>query len=164
MEEGLFPGSQTIMGGQDEMEEERRLAYVAITRAKEALYLLRTRSRMLYGRTSQNLPSRFIEEVPSALVKEDAPAARGYSPYQSYSREIPKTYFHADDGYTVAKKPTPAVPSAVLKEGDRVKHFTFGEGEVLSVKPMGSDVLYEVAFETVGTKKLMGNYAKLKKI
>lgn len=164
MEEGLFPGNQTIMGGQDEMEEERRLAYVAITRAKDKLYILRTRSRMLYGRTSVNPPSRFIDEIPSSLVNEDTPFVAAYSSYGSYSAERPKVYFHADDGYAVAKKPTPAVPAAVLKEGDRVKHFTFGEGEVLSVKPMGSDVLYEVAFDRVGTKKLMGNYAKLKKL
>ncbi len=173
MEDGLFPGMQSIMSGPDDMEEERRLAYVAITRAKDELYILRTRTRMLYGRTSANPVSRFVEEIPDALIHEDAP----YTP--EYDRR-PKVYFHADDdsyissssaskynsGFTIMKKPTLTASEGVklLCEGDRVRHFTFGEGEIMSVRPMGSDVLYEVTFDRVGTKKLMGNYAKLKKI
>ena len=173
MEDGLFPGMQNIMGSAEDMEEERRLAYVAITRAKEKLYILRTKTRMLYGRTSANPVSRFVEEIPAELIYEDAPYV------QSYYDQKPKVYFHADDGdytvktktasqgydsmFTSQKKPDSA-PQKMLSEGDRVWHFTFGEGEILSVRPMGSDVLYEVAFEKVGTKKLMGNYAKLKKL
>ena len=170
MEEGLFPGNQSITAGPEELEEERRLAYVAITRAKDELYILRTRSRMLYGRTSINPMSRFAEEIPTALIKEDAPYVNRYE-------SKPRVYFHADDGYTstkgataadsgftIMKKPQPQMGGALLCEGDRVRHFTFGDGEVMSVRPMGSDVLYEVAFDRVGTKKLMGNYAKLKKI
>ncbi len=174
MEDGLFPGTQSIMGSPEDMEEERRLAYVAITRAKDEIYILRTRSRMLYGRTSVNPVSRFVEEIPESLIHEDAP----YIP--EYDRR-PKVYFHAEDdsymqrssseskydsGFTIMKKPTPTAPEGVklLCEGDRVRHFTFGEGEIMSVRPMGSDVLYEVTFDRVGTKKLMGNYAKLKKI
>ena len=174
MEDGLFPGMQSITAGPEEMEEERRLAYVAITRAKDELYILRTRTRMLYGRTSANPVSRFVEEIPSSLIHED-------SPYTTEYDRRPKVYFHADDdsyvftpqkksaadqdsGFTIMKKPQPQMGGALLCEGDRVRHFTFGEGEVLSVRPMGSDVLYEVAFDRVGTKKLMGNYAKLKKI
>jgi DNA helicase-2/ATP-dependent DNA helicase PcrA len=125
---------------------------------------------MLYGRTSCNPPSRFIEEIPAELVVEDAP----YVP-PVYDRK-PKTYFHASDtgarpdfsdgGFTLMQKPREASGErpAMLKEGDRVRHLTFGEGEILSAKPMGSDVLYEVVFDRFGTKKLMGNYAKLKKI
>ena len=169
MEDGLFPGMQTIMGGPEEMEEERRLAYVAITRAKDRLYLLRAKNRMLYGRTSVNPPSRFIEEIPAELVVEDAP----YAP-PVYTQK-PKTYFSAsaeskrpdfsDGGFTLMQKPRPASTAQVpLREGDRVRHLTFGEGEILSARPMGSDMLYEVIFDRVGTKKLMGNYAKLKKI
>lgn len=176
MEDGLFPGAQTITGGPEEMEEERRLAYVAITRAKDELYILRTRSRLLYGRTNAYPVSRFVEEIPAKLIREDTP----YVP--EYDRR-PKVYFHADDdsyaysserrndsqyngGFTIMKKPAPPVAEGarLLCEGDRVKHFTFGEGEIMSVRPMGNDVLYEVAFDNVGTKKLMGNYAKLKKI
>ncbi len=170
MEDGLFPGMQTMMGGPDEMEEERRLAYVAITRAKNKLYLLRAKNRMLYGRTGANPPSRFIEEIPAELVVEDAP----YTP-PAYDRR-PKTYFSAsaesnrpdfsDGGFTLMQKPRAmsGEKPPVLSEGDRVRHLTFGEGEILSVRPMGSDTLYEVVFDRFGTKKLMGNYAKLKKI
>ncbi len=170
MEDGLFPGMQTIMGGPDDMEEERRLAYVAITRAKDRLYLLRAKNRMLYGRTSVNPPSRFLEEIPSELIVEDVP----YTP-PTYDRK-PRTYFSAteeksrpdfsDGGFTLMQKPRvmSGDPPPALSEGDRVRHLTFGEGEILSVRPMGSDILYEVVFDRVGTKKLMGNYAKLKKI
>ena len=171
MEDGLFPGMQSITAGPEELEEERRLAYVAITRAKDELYIIRTRSRMLYGRTSVNQISRFAEEIPTSLIRED-------SPYSSTYGSKPRVYFHADDGgysqktsaggvnsgFTVVKKPQPTAGGAPLCEGDRVRHFTFGDGEVMSVRPMGSDVLYEVAFDRVGTKKLMGNYAKLKKL
>ncbi|MBE6546705.1 MAG: ATP-dependent DNA helicase PcrA [Ruminococcaceae bacterium] len=172
MEDGIFPGMQTILGGPEEMEEERRLAYVAITRAKDRLYILRTRSRMLYGRTSANPVSRFVEEIPSELVREEIP--------QHFATErMPRTYFHADDdsvtassasdgGFTLMKpferKSSVQSPKVLLREGDRVVHLTFGEGEIMSVTPMGSDVLYEVAFDRFGTKKLMGNYARLTKV
>ncbi len=177
MENGLFPGMQNIMGSAEDMEEERRLAYVAITRAKDELYVLRTQTRMLYGRTSANPPSRFLEEIPKELIHEDAPAGISYG--------APRERYHADDdsysfsrfgsssprmssnlgsGITVTKKAPISNSSQLLCEGDRIFHMTFGEGEILSVTPMGSDVLYEVIFDKVGTKKLMGNYARLKKL
>ncbi len=167
LEDGIFPGMQTITGGPDEMEEERRLCYVALTRAKDVLYLLRAKNRMLYGRTSCNPPSRFIEEIPAELVVEDDPyvPAYGYAP-KTYIRagEVKRPDF-SEGGFTLMQKPRTATPiSEMLAEGDRVRHLTFGEGEILSARPMGSDVLYEVIFERFGTKKLMGNYAKLKKI
>ena len=170
MEDGIFPGMQNILGSPEDMEEERRLAYVAITRAKDRLCLLRAKNRMLYGRTSYNPVSRFVEEIPPNLLREEG----GYAP-TPYDR-APKTYFHApadttrgvdreQGGFTLMTKPTPAAKkTALLREGDRVLHLTFGEGEILSVRPMGSDVLYEVVFDRVGTKKLMGNYARLKKL
>ena len=176
MEEGLFPGMQTITAGPEELEEERRLAYVAITRAKDKLYLLRAKNRMLYGRTSCNPASRFVGEIPQELIVEDAPAYSSYGAYGSYGYDTkPKVYYHADDdapssarantndSFTVMKKPAPS-KMASFKEGDRVLHITFGEGEIMSVKPMGADILYEVAFDRVGTKKLMGTYARLKKL
>ena len=168
MEDGIFPGMQNILGNPEDMEEERRLAYVAITRAKDRLLLLRAKNRMLYGRTSYNPPSRFVEEIPAELLREES--SEGYGPY---SRMAPRTYISssterrplAEEGGFSLMKPRAASPkSERLKEGDRVLHLTFGEGEVLSVRPMGSDELYEVTFDRVGTKKLMGNYARLKKL
>lgn len=169
MEDGIFPGMQNILGNPEDMEEERRLAYVAVTRAKDRLYLLRAKNRMLYGRTSCNPISRFVEEIPSELIEEDLPAAPTYG--------APKTYFSAsgaakgsgasDGGLTLFSKPSAqgsAARTPTFKEGDRVWHLTFGEGEVQSARSMGSDMLYEVVFERFGTKKLMGNYARLKKI
>ncbi len=162
MEDGLFPGMQTITGAPDEMEEERRLAYVAITRAKDALYITHTKNRMLYGRTSYNPKSRFIDEIPEHLIKNDTPFARGDRAPRTYISNSQNTGF--DFGTSVKKTPSAPQGSLTLKEGDRVSHATFGQGEILSVRPMGADVLYEVIFDRAGTKKLMGTYARLRKI
>ena len=169
MEEGVFPGIQASMD-ENEIEEERRLAYVAITRAKESLYITTTRSRLQYGRTQYNPPSRFIEEIPPKLmVSEKAAGAEKKASYEITSAN--KVYYRKPEGVgdtiTVTQKVAAArkqPPKEILSPGDRVRHMVFGEGEILSVKPMGGDVLYEVMFEKVGTKKLMGTYAKLTKI
>ncbi len=187
MEDGIFPGMQTITSGSDdEMEEERRLAYVAITRAKKKLYIIHTNNRMLYGRTSHNPISRFVTEIPTSLIYRDGPPRRNdvfssYGSYgygsgasqmrSSYSTPIstPRTSGGSGvgDKLTIGKSfgtPVKNASSTRLSEGDRVSHMTFGEGEILSVKPMGADVLYEISFDKVGTKKLMATYAKLKKL
>ena len=185
MEDGIFPGMQTITSGsEDEMEEERRLAYVAITRAKKKLYIIHTNNRMLYGRTSHNPLSRFVTEIPTSLIYRDAPPRRndGFSSYGGYGATSSqnrgyytatgttnRTNYAAGVGDKVTIGKTFATPlksgsAARFSEGDRVSHITFGEGEILSVKPMGADVLYEISFDKVGTKKLMATYAKLKKL
>ena len=209
MEDGLFPGMQTITAGESEMEEERRLAYVAITRAKKELYALHTRNRLLYGQTMYNPVSRFISEIPSSLIEADsdgfaAASTRtgfggGYSAgfgsgyggfgqsrssvYGTRGAESPvtqkRTYYTAPERtevkqtappsgerLTLGKPITPPKNTAreVFSAGDRVRHMTFGEGEIISVRPMGADTLYEIVFERVGTKKLMATYAKLKKL
>ena len=165
MEEGIFPGMQATMN-ESEIEEERRLAYVAITRAKELLYITTTKSRIQYGRTQYNPPSRFIEEIPKKLTVSDT--ARAAERRRTEAMYAPKVYIKK--GETVSNDITvnkplasqaPKAPKEAFAPGDRVKHITFGEGEVLSAKNMGADVLYEVAFDRVGTKKLMGTYAKL---
>ena len=179
MEDGIFPGMQNIMGDSEDMEEERRLAYVAITRAKEQVIVLHARSRLWYGQTVANRRSRFVEEIPDELrLEEDLTGEGGYpSPYNR--AEAPRTYITErrerskapvhTDRTTVGK--VPHAPNAedkaamdTLHPGDRVHHMTFGDGEILSVKPMGRDKLIEVMFDTSGTKKLMATYAKLKKI
>ena len=168
MEEGLFPGMQTMLGGPGEMEEERRLAYVAITRAKDMLFITHTKKRMLYGRTSVNPISPFVDEIPEKLIKKELPAAYTRSEYSA-----PRTYIANSQPVDIRKPPsfqrptvTKSTPKAGLdlKEGDRVRHAAFGDGEVLSATPMGADVLYEIVFDKVGTKKLMATYAKLTEV
>ena len=164
MEEGLFPSMQSITATSAEVEEERRLAYVAITRAKKELFIVHTNQRMLYGRTQFNPESRFLKEIPEHLIaREKSPYDRPKKPVYlegSFDRPVYDTLTIN----TLPKKPTSTVAKETLEAGDRVFHATFGEGDVISVKKMGADWLYEVAFDRVGTKKLMATYAKLKKI
>lgn len=179
MEDGIFPGMQNIMGDSEDMEEERRLAYVAVTRAKEQVIILHAKTRLWYGQTVANRRSRFVEEIPDELrLEEDLTAENGYSPI--YNRaESPRTYIterpqkpkapvHTDRTTVGRMSHVPTVEAKVemnaLRPGDRVHHMTFGDGEILSVKPMGKDKLLEVMFDTAGTKKLMATYAKLKKL
>ena len=179
MEDGIFPGMQNIMGASEDMEEERRLAYVALTRAKEQVIVLHAKSRLWYGQTVANRRSRFVDEIPETLrLEEDLTGENGYN--SLYQRtETPRTYVteHPQrqkapvhtDRTTVGRSagaPTTEAKGEInaLRPGDRVHHMTFGDGEVLSVKPMGKDKLIEVMFDTVGTKKLMATYAKLKKL
>lgn len=158
-EDGLFPGMQSVMAGPSELEEERRLAYVAITRAKKELYILHTKARTIYGRTGANPASRFLAEIPAELIDEETPAVKpvtfSYSPRRS---ELPRA----------AREPAmprrPAAQKESFAPGDRVRHLTFGEGEILSVREMGPDKIYEIAFDSKGTKKLMASYARLTKI
>ncbi|MBR7112467.1 MAG: UvrD-helicase domain-containing protein [Clostridia bacterium] len=170
-EEGIFPGLQTVLGGQAEIEEERRLAYVAVTRAKDELYILHTKSRMLYGRTSPNPPSRFLAEIPEELLELPKPApgtaayAQGAARQNAAQRSYGGLRTASADRITVG--PTRSADTAsvpVFAVGDRVRHVLFGDGDILSAQKMGTDCLYEIAFDTKGTKKLMGKYAKLKKI
>ncbi len=158
-ENGIFPGIQS-MTDPAELEEERRLAYVAITRAKEQLYLTHARERMLFGRTQYNPVSRFAEEIPDELIETVA------EPKKSSNFDVPtfikKPANAVKEGTVFDMKPKKAEAAAAILPGTRVIHASFGEGEILSARPMGADVLYEVAFDTVGTKKLMGTYAKLK--
>lgn len=150
MEEGIFPGNQSIYGGPEELEEERRLAYVAVTRAKKTLTLTNAYTRMLFGCTARNLPSRFLNEIPEELCTQQNGNAGIYG--RSSAPQAEKR------GYSSAFASSAASKYSV---GQRVAHGTFGEGLVLSIKAMGNDFLLEIAFDTVGTKKLMANFAKL---
>ncbi len=178
MEENIFPSYMTIMNP-DEIEEERRLAYVAITRAKRNLYITHVNDRMMNGRTQYNMLSRFAAEIPEDLVEreEEASPFGGYVKksslnFRSYGRDQA-----SDSAFRTSVKSQPVssgISSTAAKAksapsteqfaaGDSVRHPVFGSGVVLSVRPMGGDVLYEVVFETAGTKKLMATYAKLKR-
>ncbi len=164
MEEGLFPSMQSITSTSAEVEEERRLCYVAITRAKKELFIVHTNQRMLYGRTQFNPESRFLKEIPEQLIeRERSPYDKPKKPVYSYSDNNYKPVY---DTLTINAKPKAPINAGaqVLEAGDRVYHATFGEGDIISAKKMGADWLYEVVFDKVGTKKLMGTYAKLKKM
>lgn len=156
MEEGIFPGNQSIYAGAEEMEEERRLAYVAITRAKKTLTVTNAYMRMLFGSTNRNMPSRFLKEIPEELCSFEG--YRRSSAKPSYDT-VHKSYL--DRNPYSSPSPAPKADTAKYAAGQRVSHKAFGEGLILSVKPMGGDTLLEVAFNTVGTKKLMAAYAKL---
>ena len=202
MEEGIFPGS-SAQYDQEELEEERRLCYVAMTRAKEKLTLTNCRQRMLYGRTSANRASRFLEEIPEENMHwESKPEPRfggmehdstfggdrweggsfgsSYSGGSSYGGYAPRPARPSTGIYTsggprengsvhayraeqaprqrpLASAQRSAAPAAglmQLEKGDMVRHTAFGQGMVLSVRPMGGDALVEVAFDQVGSKKL----------
>ena len=191
MEEGLFPGINAVYN-QEELEEERRLCYVAMTRAKEKLTLTNVRQRMLYGKTTPSRPSRFLEEIPEEKMEwQGKPQPRmertewnddgygdgwgggygarssGYGERQSTAsawRESPAGGYRgvgrtaAPAAKTVGaagKSASSGTPLMQLAVGDRVEHTAFGQGEVLSVKPMGGDALIEVNFTGGVTKKLM---------
>ena len=168
-EDGLFPGQRSI-GDQAEMEEERRLCYVAITRAKQSLTISYARQRMIYGRTSSSLPSRFLKEIPEACIQKrggyrpsQAAVSGGYDrPYSSYSSR-PKPRYHSESSMLSSKS---AAPMLELQQGDMVTHAAFGRGMVLTVNKMGGDALLEIAFDDIGTKKLMAKTASafLKKL
>ena len=154
MEDDIFPGYRSREG--DELEEERRLAYVAITRAKKRLYVTSAACRMLYGRTASNQPSTFLREMDSDVIEQAgmthsrpqrAAAVSGFA--QTKRAALPGR----------EEKPVPVQ----LTVGDRVRHMTFGEGTLLSVTPMGGDNLLEIAFDKVGTKKIMANFARIRK-
>ncbi len=170
MEEGIFPGTRTV--SQSELEEERRLAYVALTRAEKELYITHARERMLYGRTNSNPPSRFIAEIAdeykNEIVKTSRPSFNrgGYYEGRSYDRKSSVDdfkYIPPKANKPVTLPPKPESPAEVFAVGDTVEHKIFGKGTVMGVSSLGGDTLYEVAFEKVGTKKLMAAYAKLKK-
>lgn len=159
MEEGIFP-SRNILNFPEELEEERRLAYVGITRAKEKLYLLSAASRMLFGSTTRNRSSRFLEEIPGELTDRKDLTVHTYTPYQPQTKQVPAAF-----SVEPAGRPAKAAPAAIdFKVGDTVSHRVFGNGMVVSMTPMANDVLVEVAFDKVGTKKIMANFARLKKI
>ncbi len=163
MEEGVFPGYQTIYDGPQAIEEERRLAYVAITRARKNLTITNTAMRMLFGSTTRNMPSRFLKEVPEEFCNVIRPFGN-YNYSSSLYNDTPRGgYSYTPKSTFVAASPTPKFKDTnVYKVGMNVSHATFGEGVVLSVSVMGDDSLLEVNFAKAGRKKLMANYAKLK--
>lgn len=159
MEEGVFPSRQSMFN-EGEVEEERRLAYVGITRAKDRLYLTKSTSRMMFGSTNSNRPSRFLDEIPQEYLENIGQISQ--SSFASFSK--PSYTPPAKSSVSSYKKPDTYSDAPSFKAGDRVVHKTFGEGMVVSAEQISSDVLIEIAFDKVGTKKLMAKYARLTKI
>ena len=163
-EDGLFPGMRAI-GDVEEMEEERRLCYVAITRAKENLTISYAKQRMLYGRTNASLPSRFLREIPEDMVVKKGGYHSQGSTYGTYSAPANTKYNYGAAMQKASYKSAYSAPVAGktatldLNKGDMVQHTAFGRGMVLSVVKMGGDALLEIAFDQIGTKKLMAKTA-----
>lgn len=171
MEDGLFPSNASI-SNPEEINEERRLAYVGITRAKEKLYLTKTKYRMLFGSTTYNKDSRFLGEIPSELVERTGEGRLRTSPAFASSGTGGKISVGVGKG----AKPMAGVPRAgayqppaaksgvTYKVGDVVLHKLFGKGMIMTAEKMGNDTLLEIAFDKAGTKKLMANFCKMEKI
>lgn len=167
LEEGVFPSIATMMNP-DELNEERRLAYVGITRAKEKLYITKAKSRMLMGHTSYNKVSRFVNEIPPELLnytgeKKTFASTNGFSASSSHISIGAGSKFTPNKSFNTFTKP--AVKSGtVYKKGDCVFHKVFGKGMIMKAEKMGNDTMLEVAFDKAGTKTLMANFSKMEKI
>ena len=157
LEEGIFPGRRS-MDDPEEIEEERRLAYVAITRAKQRLRITTAAYRMLYGQTTANGASRFLKEIDKSVIEKQEPERKAAAGMPAEKRSTGgDTYFKYREKPASDKLPDFAA-------GDRVKSFVHGEGTVLSVSPMAGDVLLEIAFDQAGTKKILAKYARIRKV
>ena len=157
VEEGLFP-SYRSMDSQEEMEEERRLCYVAMTRAKETLTITCAQRRMLYGQTSYARPSRFITEIPAELVREAGHKLRREErsprPDRSWERAPARPPRTAPAAYAPQSAPLPD-----FRPGMHIRHKAFGPGKIVEVTPMGGDMLLRIQFEEAGEKLMMAKTA-----
>lgn len=169
MEEGIFPGNQSIYSEED-LEEERRLAYVGVTRAREKLYLINARQRMLYGTTNRNMASRFIREIPMHVTEDitmdnNMNRSSGFtSKNNAITQNNPKKA-NTENAHKFGQVQAQAVGGNVdYNVGDTVSHKAFGTGVILSKTAMGGDFLLEIAFDKAGTKKLMAKFSKIQKV
>lgn len=186
MEEGVFPHSRTLFDD-EELEEERRLAYVGITRAEKELFLTCAKMRTLFGRTAMNAPSRFLDEIPEQLKEQVQPAeeraAKGYGDYSGYGGRYAANGTRRlinGGSFEAANRPSapaarsgsgnPSVRSAGdpmpdFKAGDKVSHNKWGVGVVVSVKGEGDDTELQIAFPApVGLKRLLSRFAPITRV
>ena len=170
LEDGLFPSLRSLDA--EDIEEERRLCYVAITRAKQLLYITQASSRTIFGRTTPCMPSRFYKEIPDEYIKDVSPMPNRAKEnagnlFNSIKASIKKQNEPQRELFQMPQstpKPSATSTATGFKPGDRVSHPKFGEGTVISVTPFERDSLLEIDFGTEGKKRLMAAYAKLKKI
>ena len=163
MEDGIFPGFRT-MGNEEDLEEERRLCYVAMTRAKRELYLTCAERRMMYGQTRYSRPSQFLEEIPGQYLDSNVTKTRSEQAEEQQAKTFEHTAqpFRSRRAFDVSARPAKAkatIQAIDLKCGDMVNHKAFGRGMITSCKPMGGDMLLEITFDRVGTKRLMAKSA-----
>ena len=162
MEQGVFPGNRSLDSRED-LEEERRLAYVALTRAKKKLTLTTAASRMLFGMTMRNLPSQFLTEIARQLIEQEASQRQSR---RGISADKPESV----QSISLQRQMASAKPQKYKAEpkefhvGERVRHATFGDGTVLAITKMANDAMLEVGFDQVGTKRLMASHPKIKKL
>ena len=162
MEEGLFPSVRSMDNSED-LEEERRLCYVAITRAKKQLYVTAAKSRTVYGQTTHQVNSRFLREIPDEFMKED-----GVTPFDRFSDsiQIPQTVKRAKTEIfgKISSAGSFEAPNIDFSAGERVRHQKFGDGTITAVQRFEKDALLEVKLDNGETKRLMASMAKLEKI
>ena len=167
LEEGLFPGMRS-MESDDDIEEERRLCYVAITRAKEQLYITKTISRTIHGKTMPTTASRFFKEIPVEYLEDKTTlqpkVAKVMQDVGVRNASAPKKEVYMTKGFGSSVKSSGSTDYSKFKAGDAVEHRTFGRGEILKATPCGNDCILEIQFESIGFKRLMAAFAKVKKI
>lgn len=167
LEEGLFPGIRS-MESDDDIEEERRLCYVAITRAKEQLYITKTISRTIHGKTMPTTASRFFREIPVEYLEDKTTlqpkVAKVMQDLGVRNASAPKKEVYMTKGFGSSVKSSGSTDYSKFKAGDAVEHRTFGRGEILKATPCGNDCILEIQFESIGFKRLMAAFAKVKKI
>ena len=167
LEEGLFPGMRS-MESDDDIEEERRLCYVAITRAKEQLYITKTISRTIHGKTMPTTASRFFKEIPVEYLEDKTTlqpkVAKVMQDLGVRNAAAPKKEVYMAKGFGSSVKSSGSTDYFKFKAGDTVEHRTFGRGEILKATPCGNDCILEIQFESIGFKRLMAAFAKVKKI
>lgn len=170
MEEGIFPLARA-KENPEEAEEERRLAYVGITRAKQKLYLTNANSRVLYGRIQRNPASEFVTEISDDLLQQDSPAVRSNAPFtrlkQGHSTRLATTTTYAakqtHSTKQVANQGTGA-EKGNWQAGDKVMHKKWGQGTVVAVNGTGTDMELDIAFPNEGVRRLLASFAPIKKV
>lgn len=163
MEDNIFPSARS-MDSEADLEEERRLAYVALTRAKQKLYLIYARERMLFGRTNINRVSRFIKELPADNIEKLSAVSSSNDLSNQAGFTSPHNISLRQQLAQMKQEDAVQNPSQSYTPGDRIKHKQFGEGTILSATPAANDTLLEIAFDSRGTKKIMANYSKIIKL
>lgn len=170
MEDGLFPGFMSVISGdEEEIEEERRLCYVGITRAKKRLYLSAASTRMVRGQTQYNRVSRFVDEIPDEYIdrepkKEKAKLFSERTSYIKSGSTLSRSNQKQKNPYSLDQFKPKKLDHVDYGVGDRVRHIKFGRGTVVDLKKSGNDYEVSVDFDKVGRKKMFASFAKLKKV